>query len=115
MEFNAQSRLYIDDHGNHHIQIFDQDGNLLKIYKQVNRVSGLLIRGDNTLYRIGRGQASELTDRRAYRAGREDRVAAFISPHRHNIRVLQAGAGDCHLYTTEGPDSRTTAGGEISK
>ena len=52
MEFDSQGRLYVADRGNHRLQIFDQDGNLLEIYTQYSRISGLFITDDDTLYAI---------------------------------------------------------------
>ena len=43
LEFDSQGRLFVADRGNHRIQIFDQDGNLLDIYHQFSRISGLFI------------------------------------------------------------------------
>ena len=126
MEFDSQGRLYVADRGNHRIQIFGQDGNLLEIYKQFSRVSGLFITDDNTLYAIDSESDADrhpgwLTGVRIGPAG-EDRVTAFIPPHRHDVRVLQGVAGEGvavdgngNVYAAEGPDSRPTAGGGISK
>ena len=126
MEFDSQGRLYVADRGNHRIQIFDQDGNLLEIYKQFSRVSGLFITDDDTLYAIDSESDADrhpgwLTGVRIGPAG-EDRVTAFIPPHRHDVRVLQGVAGegvavdgDGNVYAAEGPGSRPTAGGGISK
>ena len=52
MEFDSQGRLYVADRGNHRIQIFDQEGELLESYTQYSRISGLFITADDTLYAI---------------------------------------------------------------
>ena len=126
MEFDSQGRLYVADRGNHRIQIFDQDGNLLDIYHQFSRISGLFITDDDTLYAIDSESNVDrhpgwLTGVRIGPAG-EDRVTAFIPPHAHDVRVLQGVAGegvavdaDGNVYAAEGPGSRPTAGGGVSK
>ena len=126
MEFDSQGRLYVADRGNHRIQIFDQEGNLLEIYKQFSRVSGLFITDDDTLYAID--SESDVDRHPGWLTGvrigpaSEDRVTAFFPPHRHDVRVLQGVAGegvavdsDGNVYAAEGPGSRPTAGGGISK
>ena len=126
MEFDSQGRLYVADRGNHRIQIFDQEGNLLDIYQQFSRISGLFITDDDMLYAID-SESNEnrnpgwLTGVRIGPAG-EDRVTAFIPPHAHDVRVLQGVAGegvavdaDGNVYAAEGPGSRPTAGGGVTK
>ena len=126
MELDSQGRLYVADRGNHRIQIFDQDGNLLDIYQQFSRISGLFITDDDTLYAIDSESnvtrnPGWLTGVRIGPAG-EDRVTAFIPPHAHDVRVLQGVAGegvavdaDGNVYAAEGPGSRPTAGGGVTK
>ena len=125
LEFDSQGRLYVADRGNHRIQIFDQEGELLEIYAQYSRVSGLFITDDDTLYAID----SESTETSHYgwmngvRVGPagEDRVTGFIPPHvpaEDHDRVLQGLAGegvavdaDGNVFVAEGPASLQTAGG----
>ncbi len=133
MEFDSQGRLYVADRGNHRIQLFDQDGNAIRdennrpvIYMNYSRISGLYITDDDTLYAIDsesgvRNHPGWLTGVRIGPAG-EDRVTAFIPPHAHDVRVLQGVAGegvavdaDGNVYAAEGPGSRPTAGGGITK
>ena len=91
-----------------------------------SRISGLYITDDDTLYAIDsesgvRNHPGWLTGVRIGPAG-EDRVTAFIPPHAHDVRVLQGVAGegvavdaDGNVYAAEGPGSRPTAGGGITK
>ena len=127
LEFDSQGRLFVADRGNHRIQIFDQDGNLLDTYYQFSRISGLFITDDDMLYAID----SESTETNHYgwlngvRIGHasEDKVTAFIPPHYPaEGRVLQGVAGegvavdeDGNVFVAEGPASRPTAGGGLTK
>ena len=126
MEFDSQGRLYVADRGNHRIQIFDQDGNLLEIYTNYSRISGLFITDDDTLYAID--SESGVSNHPGWLTGvrigpaAEDRLTAFVPPHAHEDRVLQGVAGegvavdaDGNVYAAEGPGSRPTAGGGITK
>ena len=127
LEFDSQGRLYVADRGNHRIQVFDQEGELLDIYAQFSRVSGLFITADDTLYAID----SESVESNHYgwkngvRIGPagEDRVTGFIPPHvPAEGRVLQGLAGegiavdaDGNVFVAEGPASRPFAGGGLTK
>ena len=129
LEFDSQGRLYVADRGNHRIQIFDQEGELLEIYAQYSRISGLFITDDDTLYAID----SESTETSHYgwmngvRVGPagEDRVTSFIPPHvpaEDHDRVLQGLAGegvavdaDGNVFVAEGPASVEFAGGGLTK
>lgn len=127
MEFDSQGRLYVADRGNHRIQVFDQEGELLDIYTQYSRISGLFITADDTLYAID----SESQEGNHYgwmngvRIGPsgEDRVTGFIPPHIPTEgRVLQGLAGegiavdeDGNVFVAEGPASRPFAGGGLTK
>ena len=126
MEFDSQGRLYVADRGNHRIQIFDQEGELLDTYFQYSRISGLFITDDDTLYAID--SESGMSNHPGWKTGvrigpaGEDRVTAFIPPHANEVRVLQGVAGegvavdaDGNVYAAEGPGSRPTAGSGITK
>ena len=126
MAFDSQGRLFVADRGNHRIQIFDQEGELLEVYNQYSRISGLFITDDDTLYAID--SESDMERHPGWMTGvrigpaAEDRPTAFIPPHAHETRVAQGVAGegvavdaDGNVYAAEGPGSRPTAGGGITK
>jgi sugar lactone lactonase YvrE len=52
LAMDTQGRLFVSDRGNNRIQIFDQEGNLLDIWKQFSRISGLVIDSNDILYAI---------------------------------------------------------------
>ena len=129
LEFDSQGRLYVADRGNHRIQVFDQEGELLEIYAQYSRVSGLFITDDDTLYAIDSESVASnhygwMNGVRIGPAG-EDRVTGFIPPHvppDDHARVLQGLAGegvavdaDGNVFVAEGPASVGFAGGGLTK
>ena len=126
LAFDSQGRLFVADRGNHRIQIFDQDGNLLDIYHQHGRISGLFITDDDVLYAIDSESEENrhpgwLNGVRIGPAG-EDRLTHFIPPHAHHTRPLNGAAGegvvvdaDGNVYAAEGPNSRDAAQGGITK
>ena len=127
LEFDSQGRLFVADRGNDRIQIFDQEGELLDIYNQYSRISGLYITDDDTLYAID----SESTEANHYgwkngvRIGPadEDRVIGFIPPYiPEQGRTLQGVAGDGvavdadgNVFVGEGPASLPIAGGGVTR
>ena len=127
LEFDSQGRLFVADRGNHRIQIFSQDGELLDIYQRYGRISGLFITSDDTLYAID--SESQETNHYGWLNGvrigsaNEDRVTGFIPPHvPADGRVLQGLAGegiavdeDGNVFVAEGPASRPAAGGGLTK
>ena len=127
IEFDSQGRLFVADRGNHRIQIFDQEGELLDIYHQFSRISGLFITDDDMLYAID--SESQETNHYGWKNGvrigpaGEDRVTAFIPPHVPETgRTLQGLAGegiavdaDGTVFVAEGPASRPFAGGGVTK
>jgi sugar lactone lactonase YvrE len=50
LAMDSQGRLFVGDRGNDRIQIFDQDGKLLAIWRQFSRPSGLFIDRHDVLY-----------------------------------------------------------------
>ncbi len=132
MEFDSQGRLYVADRGNHRIQVFDQDGTAILndngnplIYMSYSRISGLFITPDDTLYAIdSESQTSNhpgwMNGVRIGPAG-EDRLTGFVPGHLHDTRIqLVAGEGvavdeDGNVFAAEGPGSRATAMGGITK
>ena len=50
LAMDSQGRLFVADRGNSRIQIFDQEGELLHVWKQFGRPSGLYIDSNDTLY-----------------------------------------------------------------
>jgi sugar lactone lactonase YvrE len=50
LAFDSQGRLFVADRSNNRIQIFDQEGKSLAIWKQFGRPSGIFIDSSDTLY-----------------------------------------------------------------
>lgn len=50
IKMDAQGRVFVADRGNNRIQIFDQNGNLLLIWTQFGKPSGLFIDQNDVLY-----------------------------------------------------------------
>lgn len=50
LKFDSQGRLFVADRGNNRIQIFDQSGDLLEIWTQFGRPSGIWIDPDDGIY-----------------------------------------------------------------
>ena len=59
---DSQGRLFVADRGNNRIQIFSQEGQLLDIWTQFGRPSGLWIDADDTLY-VADGMSGEQWNR----------------------------------------------------
>ena len=49
LAMDSQGRIFVADRGNNRIQIFDQQGNLLHVWTQFGRPSGIFIDGDDTI------------------------------------------------------------------
>jgi DNA-binding beta-propeller fold protein YncE len=82
LALDSRGRLFVADRDNNRIQIFDQDGELLDVWTQFGRPSGLFIDANDTLY-VSDNQSN--TERnpgvpRGIRIGsaRDGIVAAFI-------------------------------------
>jgi sugar lactone lactonase YvrE len=52
LAMDSEGRLLVADRGNSRIQIFDQEGELLAVWTQFARPSGLFIDGDGVLYAV---------------------------------------------------------------
>ncbi len=124
LEMDSKGRLFVADRGNHRIQIFDQEGNLLDTYLQFGRVSGLFITDDDMLYTIDSesSQNSHPGWHTGIRIGHatQDRVTGFIPGHPTQDYWGAAGEGvavdpEGNVYAAEGPGSRTAAGGGLTK
>ena len=124
LAMDSRGRLFVADRGNHRIQIFDQEGNYLDSYYQFSRVSGLFITPDDMLYAIDSESSPERHPdwRTGIRIGSatEDRVTAFIPPHQTGEPHGAAGEGVAvdhygNVYGAEGPISRETAEGGLTK
>ena len=124
LAFDSRGRLFVADRGNHRIQIFDQEGNLLEIWRQFGRVSGLFIDRNDMLYAIDSESSAERHPgwRTGVRIGntKEDKVLAFITPHEAGNFQGAAGEGvavdgDGNVYAAEGPISRKVAEGGLTK
>lgn len=124
LAFDSRGRLFVADRGNHRIQIFDQEGTLIDMWKQFGRVSGLFVDRNDTLYAID--SESDPARHPGWKTGvrigsaKEDRVLAFIPPHQNNQVQGTAGEGvavdrDGNVYAAEGPTSRPVAGGGLTK
>ena len=62
LKMDSQGRLFVADRGNSRIQIFSQEGQLLDIWTQFGRPSGLWIDADDTLY-VADGMSGEQWNR----------------------------------------------------
>jgi DNA-binding beta-propeller fold protein YncE len=86
LALDSQGRLFVADRGNNRIQIFDQEGNLLDIWHQFSRISGLVITPDDILYAID-SESSEVRNPGGWRKGlrigsaRTGEVWYFVGPH----------------------------------
>jgi sugar lactone lactonase YvrE len=124
LAFDSRGRLFVADRGNHRLQIFDQDGKFLDAWEQFGRVSGLFIDKSDSLYAID-SESSAVRHPNwstGVRIGstQEDKVLAFIPPHKTNNPEGAAGEGiavgtDGSVYAAEGPISRPAAGGGLTK
>ena len=92
LKMDSQGKLFVADRGNNRIQIFDQAGELLDIWTQFGRPSGLWIDADDRLYAAD-GMSGEQWNRgweRGIRIGdaRSGYVTEFIPDYE-----VQSGSG----------------------
>jgi outer membrane protein assembly factor BamB len=81
LAMDSAGRLFVADRANNRIQIFDQNGKLLEIWKQFGRPSGIYIRND--IVYVGDSQSDEKTNppfKQGIRVGsvKDGKVTAFI-------------------------------------
>ena len=124
LAFDSRGRLFVADRGNHRLQIFDQEGKFIDAWEQFSRVSGLFIGRNDTLYAID--SETNATRHPGWKTGirigstKEDKVLAFIPPHQTDKYEGAAGEGvavdpEGNVYAAEGPISRPTSGGGLTK
>jgi len=83
---DSQDRLFVGDRENNRIQIFTRDGNLLDVWHQFGRPSGIYITADDTLYvadsesgpDTGAGELSGIMKGIRIGSARTGEVTAFI-------------------------------------
>ncbi len=69
LQFDSQDRLFVADRSNARIQIFETDGELLDVWYQFSRISGLYITEDDTLYAADSESGSVAPDHSAWMRG----------------------------------------------
>lgn len=94
---DSAGRLFVADRANNPVQIFDQDGKLLKIWKQFGRPSGIYIQ-DDVLY-VTASQSSDNTNpsfRQGIRIGsvKDGKVTAFIPSSDPKMAMPEGVAAD---------------------
>jgi DNA-binding beta-propeller fold protein YncE len=97
LAMDSAGRIFVADRANNRIQIFDQDGKLLDIWKQFGRPSGIYIR-DDILY-VGDSQSDEKTNppfQQGIRIGsvKDGKVTAFIPRVDPKISMPEGVAAD---------------------
>jgi DNA-binding beta-propeller fold protein YncE len=97
LAMDAVGRLFVADRANNRVQIFDQNGKLLDIWKQFGRPSGITIRND-TIY-VGDSQSDEKTNppyKQGVRIGsvKDGKVTAFIPQFDPKLAMPEGVAAD---------------------
>jgi DNA-binding beta-propeller fold protein YncE len=97
LAMDSVGRLFVADRANNRIQIFDQEGNLLTIWKQFGRPSGIYIR-DDIIY-VGDSQSDDKTNppfRQGIRIGsvKDGKVTTFIPSIDPKIAMPEGAAAD---------------------
>jgi hypothetical protein len=101
LAFDSQGRLFVADRSNNRIEIFDQDGKFLQVWKQFSRPSGIFITRNDTLLAIdsesrsGPGNGNNPGWTRGIRIGsaKDGTVAAFIPDPEPNPTGSSGGEG----------------------
>jgi streptogramin lyase len=102
LAMDSRGRLFVADRGNDRIQIFDQQGRLLAIWRQFSRPSGLYIDRRDMLY------ASDSESRNAEGYG-------YHPGWKRGVRIGSARDGVVTAFIPDlqpDPESRDTTGGE---
>ncbi len=97
LAMDSAGRLFVADRANNRVQVFDQNGKLLDIWKQFGRPSGIYIRND-TVY-VGDSQSDEKTNppfQQGIRIGsvKDGKVTAFIPSIDPKIAMPEGVAAD---------------------
>ena len=69
LAMDSKGRLFVADRGNNRIQIFDQQGNLLDVWHQFSRLSGIYIDKNDVLYAADSESGSVNPDHGAWTRG----------------------------------------------
>jgi DNA-binding beta-propeller fold protein YncE len=97
LAMDSAGRIFVADRANNRIQIFDQDGKLLDIWKQFGRPSAVYIRND--IIYVGDSQSDEKTNppfKQGIRVGsvRDGKVTAFVPAFDPKIAMPEGVAAD---------------------
>jgi DNA-binding beta-propeller fold protein YncE len=97
LAMDSAGRIFVADRANNRIQIFDQDGKLLDIWKQFGRPSAVYIRND--IIYVGDSQSNEKTNppfEQGIRIGsvKDGKVTAFIPAFDPKIAMPEGVAAD---------------------
>lgn len=84
LAFDSKGRLYIADRNNNRIQVFDQNGNYIKEYRQWSRPSGIFIDKHDNLYSADSESESVSRNHDGWKRGirvgslKDGKIVAFI-------------------------------------
>jgi len=116
LAMDSQGRLFVADRANSRIQIFDQDGKLLEIWRQFGRNSGLYIDGNDILYAADSESNPPRNPgfRRGIRIGsvKDGKVTAFI-PYTDMAHIDDNGTHGVEGVTADAAGN--VYGGEVSE
>jgi len=99
LAFDSRGRLFVADRTNNRIEIFDQNGKLLAVWKQFGRPSGLFIDGHDDLYVTD----SESTDEPGY---------GYNPEFKRGIRIGSANDGRVTAFIPDPNPVGLTSGAE---
>jgi sugar lactone lactonase YvrE len=114
LAFDSKGRLFVADRGNNRIQIFDQDGNLIALWTQFSRPSGIFINRNDVIYVADSESGSVVKDHAAWKRGirigsaKDGSLTAFIpdpniDPNYTGTSAAEGVAADAHgvIYGAE--------------